>query len=385
MDDPTKPVERDKKKSASYDGLISGLVELLGAARGASSKAVNAVMTATYWEIGRRIVEHEQGGEERAGYGEELLKRLSQDLKIRFGRGFSERNLEQMRRFYLTWRIPQTASAKSGTSAIPQTASAELVSAIVPTDSEPTALPNFVLSWSHYVRLMTVKNDEARSFYEIEALRGGWTVRQLRRQIDTQFYERTALSRDKAAMLRAGEEAETSDEVTPEEAIKDPYVLEFLNLKDEYAESDLENALIRRLEEFLLELGPEFTFVGRQRRLRVGDAWYRIDLLFFHRRLRCLVIIDLKLGELTHAEAGQMHLYCNYARKHWTLEDENPPVGLILCADKDEAVAHYALDGLPNKVLAAEYRTALPNEEILAAEIERARRAIKDRRKDEQA
>jgi hypothetical protein len=155
-----------------------------------------------------------------------------------------------------------------------------------------------------------------------------------------------------------------------------PYFLEFLNLKDEYSETDLEAALIAKLENFLLELGGDFTFVGRQRRLRVGDEWYRIDLLFFHRRLRCLVIIDLKLGKFTHADAGQMHLYLNYAREHWTLSGENPPVGLILCAEKDSAVAKYALEGLPNKVLAAEYRTALPEERVLVDQIERTRRTL---------
>lgn len=201
-------------------------------------------------------------------------------------------------------------------------------------DAAPLAgLPVFPLPWSHYVRLLGVANPEARHFYEAEALRGGWTVRQLDRQIGSQFYERTALSQNKATMLRKGQVARPDDLVSPEEEIKQPYVLEFLNLKDEYSETDLEAALIAKLETFLLELGGDFTFVGRQRRLRVGDEWYRIDLLFFHRRLRCLVIIDLKLGKFTHADAGQMHLYLNYAREHWTLVGENPPVGLILCAE----------------------------------------------------
>jgi predicted nuclease of restriction endonuclease-like (RecB) superfamily len=216
-----------------------------------------------------------------------------------------------------------------------------------------------------------VRNPEAKRFYETEALRGGWTIRQLDRQIGTQFYERTALSRNKSAMLKRGLVQQPSDVLTPEEELKDPYVLEFLGLKDEYSESELEAALIAKIESFLLELGGDFTFVGRQRRLRVGDAWYRIDLLFFHRRLRCLVIIDLKLDRFTHADAGQMHLYLNYAREHWMLEGENPPVGLVLCAEKDSAVARYALEGLPNKVLAAEYRTALPKEGALVAEIEK--------------
>src|SRR5437588_448706 len=199
----------------------------------------------------------------------------------------------------------------------------------------------FSLSWSHYVRLLAVKNPKAREFYEAEAVRSGWTIKQLNRQINSQFYERAALSRNKAAMLRRSESPLPEDAVTPEEEIKDPFVLEFLGLKDEYSESDLEEALIRELETFLLELGGDFAFVGRQKRLRIGDEWYRIDLLFFHRKLRCLVVIDLKLGKFTHADAGQMHLYLNYAQEHWTNAGENPPVGVILCTQKDMAVVHY--------------------------------------------
>lgn len=180
-------------------------------------------------------------------------------------------------------------------------------------------------------------------------------------------------------MLTKHGASRAEDAVSPEEEIKDPLVLEFLDLKDEYSESDLEDALIRRLEEFLLELGGDFAFVGRQRRLRVADTWYRIDLLFFHRRLHCLVIIDLKLGELTPQDAGQMHMYLNYARKHWTHADENPPVGLILCSKRHAAVAKYALEGLPNKVLASEYRTTLPDEKLLSAELERERKTLEAR------
>jgi len=204
-------------------------------------------------------------------------------------------------------------------------------------------------------------------------------VRQLDRQIDSRFYERTMMSRNKAAMMRRGRSPRPEDETTAEEEIKDPFVLEFLDLKDEYSESDLEEALVTSLEAFLLELGGQFAFLGRQRRLRIGDQWYRIDLLFFHRRLRCLVVIDLKLGKFTHADAGQMHLYLNYAREHWAEEGENPPVGLILCAEREAAVAHYALEGLPNKVLAAEYRLQLPDEATLAAELEHTRRLLENR------
>jgi predicted nuclease of restriction endonuclease-like (RecB) superfamily len=210
-------------------------------------------------------------------------------------------------------------------------------------------------------------------------LRGGWTIRQLNRQIGSQFYERTILSKNKAAMLRRAEAPLPGDALAPEEEIKDPYLLEFLALKDEYSETELEAALTAKMEAFLLELGGDFAFIGRQRRLRVGDVWYRIDLLFFHRRLRCLIIIDLKLDRLTHADAGQMHMYLNYAREHWKA-GENPPVGLILCAEKGSAEAHYALDNLSNKVLAAEYQTVLPEEGLIAAELGRSREELEKRK-----
>lgn len=373
---------------ADYGGLLNDVVLLLETARRTSARAVNAMMTATYWEIGRRIVEVEQRGEGRARYGDELIKRLAIDLTTRFGRGLSRTNLEYMRRFYLLWQIPQTLSGKLGVQLDPnvgaqksQTPSEKLqtLSAISFSDSVELlrgAPLRFPLSWSHYVKLMSVDDEKARNFCEKEALRGGWSVRQLDRQISTLFYERTLLSRNKAAMLQKGTEPKSGDLVTPEEEIKDPLVLEFLNLKDEYSEHELEEALIHKLEDFLLELGSDFAFMGRQKRLRVGDEWYRIDLLFFHRRLKCLVVIDLKLGKLTHADTGQMHLYLNYAQEHWTHDDENPPVGLILCAVKNDAVAHYTLENLPNKVMAAEYRMALPDEKVLSAELEKTRRAL---------
>lgn len=362
---------------AGYAGIHSSIVELLDAARQAAARSVNALMTASYWEIGRRIVEAEQQGKRRAGYGEQLMERLSTDLTAQFGRGFGVNNLENMRRFFLAYphsAISQTLSGKLD-NGLPdeksQTVSGKL--------SLAELAQVFTLPWSAYVRLLVVKDDHARQFYEAEALRGGWSVRQLDRQIGSQFYERTALSKNKAAMLVKGAVPKPDDAVTVDDAIKDPYVLEFLNLKDEYSESDLEQALIRRLEDFLLELGDGFTFVGRQRRLRIDQTWYRVDLLFFHRRLRCLVIIDLKLGALTHADVGQMHMYCNYAKEHWTFPEENPPVGLILCADKGHALARYALEGLPNKVMAANYKMVLPDAEVLQKELENTRRLIESR------
>lgn len=371
--------KQDIAIKADYNNILADIIGLLETSRRTASRSVNTIMTTTYWEIGRRIVEFEQQGEKRARYGESLLKNLSLELTSRFGRGFSERNLEQMRLFYLGWPISQTLPAKSkikdeiqSPAEKSQTVSAKTVRTV--------SMTPFSLPWSHYVRLISIQNPDARYFYETEALRGGWTVRQLDRQIQTQFYERTALSKNKATMLKKGALALPEDAVTPEEEIKDPFVLEFLGLKDEYSENQLEEALIHQLESFLLELGEDFTFVGRQRRLRVGDEWYRVDLLFFHRRLRCLVIIDLKLGRFTHADAGQMHLYLNYAREHWTHPGENPPVGLILCAQKDASVAHYALEGLPNKILAAEYLTTLPNEKTLAAELERSRKFLENKK-----
>jgi predicted nuclease of restriction endonuclease-like (RecB) superfamily len=359
----------------NYNNIRAGIVELLNAARGAASRNVNALMTSTYWEIGRRIVQSEQTGEKRAEYGDALIQRLAKDLSASFGRGFGPRNLAQMRSFYLAWphnKILQTLSAKSSTSI--------LFNEIQEQPQPVQYLANrFRLPWSAYVRLLSVKSPEARSFYEAEALRLGWSVRQLDRQIGSQFYERIALSQNKAAILEKAENSEPGDLVTPEEAIKDPLVLEFLDLKDEYSESALEEALIQHLTDFLLELGDDFAFLGRQRRLRIDNTWFRIDLVFFHRRLRALLIADLKVGKFSYADAGQMHLYLNYAREHWMKPGENPPIGLILCAEKGAAEAHYALDNLPNKVLAAEYQTVLPNEKLIAEELERSRRDLEKR------
>lgn len=388
--DTTRTKLRASSAADSYADMHDGIVVLLEAARNAAVRGANAIMTASYWEIGRRIVESEQSGEARAAYGSALVKRLGEDLSKRFGRGFGWRNLTQMRAFYLAWpatQILQTASAKSSSTKTVQTLSAIFKRPgrfpFQPlADLDLAALAHaFPLPWSAYVRLLSVKSELARAFYETESMRCGWTVRQLARQIDSQFYERLALSKNKVAMLAKGEVAESDDAVTPEQAIRDPLVLEFLDLKDEYSESDLEDALIRHLADFLLELGDDFAFVGRQRRLRLDDAWFRIDLLFFHRRLKCLIVIDLKVGRFSHADAGQMHLYLNYAREHWMKPGENPPVGLILCASKGSAEAHYALDGLPNKVLAAEYQMALPNEDVLAEEIARSRKLLEAPRK----
>jgi predicted nuclease of restriction endonuclease-like (RecB) superfamily len=429
----TKATSRKRQTAAGtggYDSVLSGMVELLAAARRASARTVNAIMTATYWEMGRRIVEFEQGGSLRADYGERLLKRLSADLTARFGRGFGYAQVRLMRQFFLSYpqvhqsvigdlnsspgtqRIGQSAIGQfqqTGhpaeilqspivesaptvrTAAIPESAIGELPHVVGAGDilqpviegSSKTVVGRllclanrFPLSWTHYTRLLRVENPLAREFYQAEALRGGWSVRQLERQIGTQFYERTALSSNKVAMLRKGEKPRPEDAVSADEEIRNPLVLEFLGLKDEYSETELEDALIRHLETFLLELGGDFAFVGRQKRLRIDHEWFRIDLLFFHRRLRSLVVIDLKTGPLSHADIGQMHLYLNYTRAHWVQSGENPPIGLILCTEHGESLARYALEGLPNKMLIREYRTALPSEKLLAAELTKARKAL---------
>jgi len=358
MTRPSNPRTPARRKLDGYASLVSSVAGLIKSGRTLAVRAVNTTVTSTYWLVGRLIVKHEQKGERRAGYGELLMKRLADDLTGRFGRGFSRRNLEQMRLFYLGWPIPQTLSAELvpvPASAKAQTLSAELA-------AEPPA-PRFPLPWSHYVRLLSVKDNAARRHYEQEAIRGGWTVRQLDRQIASLSYQRT---RGKGSKI-------PSEVQSPEDAIRDPFVLEFLALKDEYSETGLEEALIRELEHFMLELGNDFAFVARQKRLRVGDEWYRVDLLFFHRKLRCLVVVDLKIGKFTHADAGQMNLYLNYAREHWTHPEENPPVGLILCSEKDAAVAHYALGNLANKVLAREYQITLPKERELGQRLKRVR------------
>ena len=357
-----------------YRGLLSGLSALLEHSRRSAARAVNAVLTATYWEVGRRVVEFEQGGEARAGYGEELLKRLGADLSKTHGRGFGWRNLFSMRAFYLGWEIgPTAAGAVQFRAKLPEAEKLQTVSAISPALLAPDAFP---LPWSHYVRLMTVPDPSARRFYEDEAIKGGWSVRQLDRQIGTQFYERLRGSNRKDALLGKAGTPTPADLVTADELVRDPYVLEFLNLTSEYGESELEEAIVRHLEAFLLELGRGFAFVSRQQKVRIDAQWYKIDLLLFHRRLRCLVVIDLKIGPFSPADAGQMNLYLNYAKEHLAEPGENPPVGLILCSEKSDTVVRYAIGGINARVFASKYLTDLPAEDELRAEVERTKRAL---------
>jgi predicted nuclease of restriction endonuclease-like (RecB) superfamily len=314
--------------------------------------------------------------QQRAAFREALIERRSSDLSARFNKGFSRQNLQQMRTFFQLWPatpIPQTPPADSGLGGNRQTTSSELL--------DLTAIgQRFLLSWSTYERLMAIHNPQAWAFYETEVLRNGWSVRKLDRQMGSQYYERIALSRDKVAPLAAGGMAVPADDISAQDMMRDRFVQGSLGLEDRYSESDLEAALVQHLADFLLELGDDFAFVGRQRKFRLDVRWFSVDLLLFQVRLRCLLVMDLEVGRFSHADAGQMHMYLNYARQHWMKPGEDPPVGLILCASKGADEARYALEGLPNTILAAEYRTVLPNEAVLVQEIERTRRELDARR-----
>ena len=346
---------------------------------------MNTALVATYWLIVRRIIEYEQKGEKRAEYGEALLKHLSDDLIEQFGKGWGEPHLRAVRQFYLIYGDIEkrytlcSKSEKSKESEIRHTLGSELI----PTQVLPKKLQTmsveffnelFPLSWSHYRLLMRFDEPFKREFYEVECIRGNWSVRQLDRRIQSMLYERTALSKRKMAVIAKAHEKPIT--LKPEDEIKDPYILEFLGLKDEYSESQLEEALIRHLEHFLLELGTGFTFVARQKRITLEGSHYRLDLLLYHRILRCLVAIDLKIGEFSHADAGQMNLYVNYLKDKEKLSEENDPVGIILCTDKKKTVVEYALGGMSNKIFASKYRLQLPDPEVLKTEIEHEKQRL---------
>lgn len=361
------PAEQD------YSQLLNGISELIEDSSKAVVVGVNSIIVATYWDIGRRIVEVEQGGKLRADYGKELIPRLSIDLKQKFGRGYSENNLLNMRRFYVVY----SEKVKSQTPSVElDTASQKSQTPSVEFDKALKA-QHFSLNWSHYVRLIRIKDPDERAFYEDEAFRGGWTDKELKRQIDSQIYTRILLSKNKAEML---EEIRKGNSFNPQLAIRSPYVLEFLNLKDNYSESELEDQLITQLSDFLLELGPEYTYKGRQQRIRVGDSWFRSDLVFFNRVLQCLVIFDLKLGEYEPDFAGQMLLYRNFANKHWKYPHENPTAGVILCPFADKAVVEYSLEGLESEVMVAEYMTHLPDRQLLVNELRKIKEEVGERK-----
>jgi predicted nuclease of restriction endonuclease-like (RecB) superfamily len=325
------------------ENLVENIVSILKVAQTKVLQTVNHTMVLTYFEIGRMIVQEEQNGKDRADYGIQLIKAVSLRLTQDFGKGFSETNLKQMRLFYQTYQIRQTVSDQS---AIPQTVSAE-----------------FKLSWSHYLKLMRITDPNERKFYEIEAYQNNWSLRELQRQFDTALYTRLSLSRNKNGVHQLATKGQIIE--TPEDLIKDPYILEFLGLpeKSNYSENDLEQKLIDKLEHFLLELGKGFTFVARQKRISFDEKHFKIDLVFYNRILKCFVLIDLKIGELKHQDIGQMQMYVNYFDREMRIEDEKKTIGIILCQDKSEAVVNYTLPENNDQIFASKYQTILPNKE----------------------
>ncbi len=326
-------------KIVKQNSILSDIRELLQTARLSVVKQVNNVMVLTYFKIGKRIVEEEQKGNKRANYGEKLLLELSDKLTKEFGKGFSVTNLKQMRIFYLSYkdRMP-----------IGQTVSDQ-----------------FNLSWSHYLKLMRIDDEQERNFYEIETEKNNWSVRELQRQFDSALYTRLALSRNKKKVLELSKKGQVIN--NPQDVIKDPYVLEFVGLdeKASYSETELEAAIINKLEDFLLELGKGFTFVARQQRISFDDKHFYCDLVFYNRILKCFVLIDLKIGELKHQDIGQMQMYVNYYDRKVRLPEENKTIGIILCRDKNDAVVEYTLPENSKNIFASKYQTVLPNKKQL--------------------
>lgn len=326
---------------ATTQDLFTEIRELILKARQHVATQVNTELLATYWRIGRMIVEHEQNHQERADYGKQVLKQLSKALTQEFGRGFSRSNLQNMRAFYLTYQKCQTLSGK--------------------------------LTWSHYCELLSISDANKRSFYEKEAINAGWSVRELKRQISTSLYERLLLSEGKANKETVRALANKGIELaTPADMIKDPYVFEFLGLPENkpLMESDLESALVAQIEQFLLELGRGFMFVGTQQRVTLNNTHYYVDMVFYNKILRAYVLIELKTTKLMPEAVGQLNMYLNYYAAEVNDEYDNPPIGIILCTDKDSLAAEYVLGGLSNTIFASKYTYYIPDKEALIAQLE---------------
>ena len=353
------------KEDKGLAPLVTELRGLIHSARHAVATKVNILQVRTNFEIGRRIVEQEQKGAERAEYGKELLKDLSVKLSAEFGNGFSPTNLRLIRQFFLDYRdrIGQTPTDLFPITPICQTVS-DKFKTIVQAPYGNSGKPPFTLSWSHYVLLLTIKNPEERNFYEIEAFQSDWSFRELKRQVGSCLYERLALSKDKEGVRQLADEGQII--VTAADILKEPYVLEFLGLdeKSSYSESDLESAIIDRLEQFLLELGKGFLFEARQKRFTFDEDHFFVDLVFYNRLLRCYVLIDLKLEKLSHQDLGQMQMYVNYFDRYVKSPDENPTIGILLCKRKKDAIVELTLPADAN-IHAREYSLYLPSTELL--------------------
>ena len=396
---------KDSIQKVDKNVLFDNIRFLLAEARKSIVRNVNQTMVYTYFEIGRMIVEDEQQGEYRAGYGKKVLIDLSRRLTEEFGRGFSADNLDRMRNFYLCYSVQITENENIGISAtllrkslsilptlltksqiienqnfeISETLSRKSL-LISQTASDPISqtlsaelqTPHFQLSWSHYLKLMRITDENERKFYEIESFKNNWSLRELQRQYDSALYTRLALSRDKEQLLELSTKGQIIEQ--PKDVIKDPYILEFLGLPEQsnYSESELEQKLIDKLEYFLLELGTGFTFVARQKRITFDEKHFRIDLVFYNRLLKSFVLIDLKIGELKHQDIGQMQMYVNYYDREMRLEDENKTIGLILCQDKNEAIVQYTLPENNEQIFASKYFTVLPSKEVLQQLLEKS-------------
>lgn len=322
-----------------YNSLISNIGQLLEEGRKKALSSVNTILVKTYWEIGKKIVEYEQGGSERAEYGTSLLDNLSKDLRQKYGKGFSRRNVLDMRRFYLAYQKWQTVSAE--------------------------------LSWSHYIEILEIEDTLERSFYEKQAINEKWSVRELSRQINSALFQRIALSKDKKGVLELSKKGIVIKRES--DIIKDPYVLEFLRVPENYKlnEKELEQRIIDNLQMFLLELGKGFSFVARQHRISLGNSHFYVDLVFYHRILKCFVLIDIKVGKATHQDVGQMNLYLNYFKKEENSQGDNEPIGIILSATKNDIDVEFALGGIVNKLFVSKYKLYLPTKEELEREVKR--------------
>ena len=321
------------KMNLTNNNFYQEIKELLYSAKNRVYQTINTTMTQTYFQIGKRIVEEEQGGETRAEYGSALLKNLSSELIKEFGKGYSEQNLKNMRQFYLIYQKRQTVSSE------------------------------FKLSWSHYIFLTRIENINERNFYEIESIENSWSLRELKRQFDSGLFERLKLSSDKQKVKELSLNGQVIQ--TAQDLIKDPYILEFVGLPELsiYSENELEQKLIDKLEHFLLELGKGFTFVARQKRITIDEKHFKVDLVFYNRLLKSFVVIDLKIGELKHQDIGQMMMYVNYFDRFEKTDDENSTIGIILCKDKSKALVELTLPKDNNQIYASKYLTILPNKE----------------------
>jgi predicted nuclease of restriction endonuclease-like (RecB) superfamily len=325
-------------RKSDYTFLIEQIGFVLNEGRKQAAKQINNILVETYWNIGKYIVEYEQEGEDKAEYGSELLSSLAKDLKNKYGKGFSKSNVYFMRLFYLKYPIFQTLSGK--------------------------------LSWSHYTELLSVSDDLARSFYEKQAVIENWSIRELKRQKESVLFERLALNRDKKEILELSKEGQVIS--TAKDIIKDPYVFEFLEIPEKHQkESDIENALVNKLENFILELGKGFAFIGQQHRITLNNTHFYVDLVFYHRILKCFVLIDLKTTKVTHQDIGQMNMYLNYFKAEENVEDDNEPIGIVLAKDKDEILVEYAMGGISSQLFVSKYQMYLPRVEELKKELER--------------